>query len=289
MVAALQDEHLIQGTEAWKEWRKDKIGASDAPCIMGVGFHTPYQLWEQKKGITEFVETKPMRDGRFKEEEARQAFISEIGVYVEPMVLVHPDYPWMIASLDGMSRDLLVGLEIKCPGSEDHAKSLKGEVPEKYYPQLQHQMEVTGLSEIYYYSYKQNSTALIKVKRDNAYIEKKLIPRIKDFYDCMMFFTPPKQDEKDFAERNDNDWAKLSLAYQDIKARLDYYEEQEKILKEQLILLANESNTKGAGIKLSKVIRKGNVDYAKIPELNGVDLEVYRKEPIQSWRITSQA
>jgi putative phage-type endonuclease len=289
MVAALQDEHLIQGTEAWKEWRKEKIGASDAPCIMGVGFHTPYQLWEFKTGISEPVVNQAMSRGTIMEEEARQAFIRETGIEVEPLVVVDPEYPLMIASLDGMSYEGDLIVEIKCPGIEDHVKALSGEIPEKYYPQLQHQMEVTGLDEIRYYSWTSKSSKIILVKRDQNYIENKLMPKLIEFYDCMRFFTPPKQSDKDFIERSDTEWAKLSLAYQDIKARLEYYEKQEEILKEQLVLMANEKNSIGSGIKLSKVIRKGNVDYSKIPELQDVDLEVYRKEPIQSWRVTFQA
>ena len=59
-------------------------------------------------------------------------------------------------------------------------------------------------------------------------------------------------------------------------------------LRKQLIFLSGESNSRGSGISLCQVVRKGNVDYAKIPELKGIDLEKYRKGSISSWRITSQ-
>jgi len=32
-------------------------------------------------------------------------------------------------------------------------------------------------------------------------------------------------------------------------------------------------------------LRKGTVDYTKIPEIQGVDLEKYRKKAVSFWRI----
>jgi hypothetical protein len=60
----------------------------------------------------------------------------------------------------------------------------------------------------------------------------------------------------------------------------------EEDLRKQLIFLSGESNSKGAGISLCQIQRKGNVDYAKIPELKNVNLDKYRKESINSWRIS---
>ena len=42
---------LVQGSLEWREFRKRKIGASDAPSVMGVGFLTPLQLWRIKVGL----------------------------------------------------------------------------------------------------------------------------------------------------------------------------------------------------------------------------------------------
>ena len=56
----------------------------------------------------------------------------------------------MRASLDGISMDQEI-LEIKCPYKpnrldSDHQKTKEGKIPEKYWPQLQHQLEVFGAS-----------------------------------------------------------------------------------------------------------------------------------------------
>ena len=63
-------------------------------------------------------------------------------------------------------------------------------------------------------------------------------------------------------------------------------EEQEERWRNQLIFLSGGSNSKGGGISLCQVSRKGAVDYAKVPELRGVNLEPYRKASSISWRIT---
>ena len=45
------DRKNIQGTSEWLENRKNHIGASDAPVVMGVSpWDTPYKLWENKLG-----------------------------------------------------------------------------------------------------------------------------------------------------------------------------------------------------------------------------------------------
>src|SRR5689334_6309347 len=138
---------LLQNTSEWLEMRRNKIGASDAPVIMGVSpWKTPFQLWEEKLGIGKEKETTAsMRRGIDMEEEARQKFEELTGHIVFPKVMFHPDYEYLMASLDGIDMDHKVAVEIKCPGREDHECAMDGVVPEKYKPQLQHQLEVTGL------------------------------------------------------------------------------------------------------------------------------------------------
>ena len=99
-------------------YRKNKIGSSDAPIIAGVSpWTTQVQLWEEKIGIREpRYANFAMQRGIDKEEEARCIFEKEIGVVFFPQVLTHKKYDWMIASLDGLSIDQDLAVEIKCPG-----------------------------------------------------------------------------------------------------------------------------------------------------------------------------
>ncbi len=275
---------LSQNSPEWLEFRKTKIGASDAPIIMEVSpWKTPYQLWEEKIGLKENVVNYAMR-GTLMEDEARQSFEQQIGMSMFPMVKVHPEKDWAIASLDGIDIEEKLIVEIKCPGKEDHMTAMKGEVPEKYYPQLQHQLFVTGLDMVYYFSYTPTSSKILEVKREDYYI-REMVAKSKKFHDCVMNFTPPELTERDYVERSDKEWEALSSSYLNVQEKIKALEEEEKSIRENLISIASSSNSIGYGIKLSKIIRKGSVDYQSIPELKDVNLEKYRKTPIQSWRI----
>ena len=95
---------LIQQSQEWLDYRKSKIGASDAPVIMGVSpWCTPYKLWMQKNDlIPDTYKSRAMSRGIAMEDTARAFFSLETGVLVEPSVVVHSDLDWMIASLDGL-------------------------------------------------------------------------------------------------------------------------------------------------------------------------------------------
>ena len=99
----------IQQTPEWLELRRKKIGASDAPCIMGVSpWKTPYELWLEKLTGKEQSQTWAMKEGIRKEEEARTEFEKQTGIIVFPKVLISDKYDWMMASLDGI--DIEFGL-----------------------------------------------------------------------------------------------------------------------------------------------------------------------------------
>ena len=68
-------ERLHQNTAEWHRWRQQRLGASDAPVIMGeAAFKTPRTLWE---GVGNFVfvshTKKPERaGGRYGGEQGRR-------------------------------------------------------------------------------------------------------------------------------------------------------------------------------------------------------------------------
>ena len=73
---------------------------------------------------------------------------------MEPLCLVHEEFEWMRASLDGLSFDGSTLLEIKCPLSlRDRASAQEGRIPSQYHAQLQHQLEVSGAELAHYWSF----------------------------------------------------------------------------------------------------------------------------------------
>ena len=87
----------------------------------------------------------------------------------------------MRGSLDGISDDGRVVLEVKCPGAADHAVACRGGVPAKYVPQLQHLLAVAGAEVCHYWSYRDGEGALVEVAPDRAYVER-LIEREREFW-----------------------------------------------------------------------------------------------------------
>ena len=110
-------ERLQQNTLDCQRWRQQGLGASDAPVIMGeAAFKTPRMLWLIKTGrMQEDAPGPAARRGRELEHRAREAYEQEVGIQMEPLCLVHDELEWMRASLDGLSFDGTIVLEIKCP------------------------------------------------------------------------------------------------------------------------------------------------------------------------------
>jgi putative phage-type endonuclease len=280
---------LIQQTDEWLALRRTKIGASDAPVVMGVSpWATPYSLWCEKLGLSEGrPATEAMKRGIIGEEEARLCFIVQTGIPVSPKVVFHPIHEFMMASLDGINEIQHVIVEIKRPGQADHDIAISGRVPDKYYPQIQHQLDCTGYDMAYYFSYRSDDdNVLIKVNRDEKYISK-MREKELEFYSCMNDFIAPKLTDRDYINRDDENWTETAQEWVSITKQLKYLEKREGELRHTLILLSQEKNSMGSGVRLARIVRKGAVDYSRVPIKEGTDLEDYRKESSISWRITT--
>lgn len=183
--------NLKSGSKEWKEFRRSHIGASDACCIMGTNpWKSITKLYEEKLFPCEEEDNFYMARGRDLEPVALEYFEEMTGLTLFPIVAKHDSIPYMIASLDGLTIDKRKAVEIKCPGKVDHGKALSGFVPEKYIPQLQHQMEVCNLDKIYYFSFDGEHGVLLEVCRDQSYIDI-LLEREKEFWHCLKTFKPP--------------------------------------------------------------------------------------------------
>lgn len=187
---------MIQGTEEWQAIRLQHIGASDAPIIMGVSpWKNVIELWEEKLFEPEFMKPSfSQKRGIYLEDFARDYFFLSTGIEVFPDVAFSFDYDFMMASFDGISVDGKTLVEIKCPGKKDHEIALKSEIPNKYYPQLQHQLFVAGLDKMSYLSYDGESGIILDVYRDDVYIEV-MIEREKSFWNCVKSFIQPNLEE----------------------------------------------------------------------------------------------
>lgn len=277
---------LAPNTPDWLEFRKSKIGASDAPVIMEVSpWKTPYQLWQQKLDLShpDFI-TRSMQRGVELEQQAREELERITGLLFSPCVVMHAQMGWMISSLDGLDLEENHIAEIKCPNAIDHAMAEAGKVPEKYYPQLQHQLEVCEMDMVHYFSFDGEKGVLVKVYRDEDYI-KKMIQKEREFWECLQELTPPPFTCRDYKIVESEDWKKAAQEYIQIDDTINELERKKKEIRDALINLSNHQNSVGEGIKVLKTFVKGRIEYNDIPEIKKINLDDFRRPPSEVWKI----
>jgi len=146
-----------QRTPEWYVVRRGLITASEAAAALGIkpfaGFKgSPREeLMNTKLNKPRNLTGMAMQHGIHHEAEACEFAMKLLGkTNLEFGLLVHPRFPWLAASPDGITTDGCC-VEIKCPLRR---KIIPGVVPHHYMPQIQVQMEVCDLEETLFIQYK---------------------------------------------------------------------------------------------------------------------------------------
>ena len=287
MVKIITD--IEQGTDEWLELRRKHVTATDMCKIMGAvpkSWGTAYSCWIDKMTGSGVKVNAAMKRGTDLEPFARTAYNDRTGYDCVPVIAISEEHPWMMASMDGLSSDLQHAVEIKCPGEKACELARSGVVADYYIPQLQHQMCVLGLNSIDYCVYDgRNIATIITVARDDKYISK-IIKKGKNFYDMLNTFTPPPTNEIYYEMVESHDALASSKRLQNAR---DQMKELNKIVDEEKAFLssvADGRNVQVGELKLTKVIRKGNINYKAIPGLSDLDLEKYRCESTDYYKFS---
>ena len=278
--------NLEQNTPEWLKFRQEKIGASDAPIILGVSpWKTAYKLWEEKiHGFNSF-ETESMRRGKDLEESARSCFEKYTNSLVKPQVVQSIENPWMIASLDGIDIDGEFIVEIKCPNAKDHQLAKDGKIPEKYIPQLQHQLAVVGLKSGHYFSFDGQEGHIVPFERDEALIAEILRKESQFYHDFLMKQVPPPRSEDSTIKIVDEEFDKYVEDYIYLDDKIKELQMLREEVKEELVKKANNRDVKNEYLIVKKVNRMGVVDYSRLCLEKNIDPEPYRKSSTSYWKI----
>jgi len=86
-------------------------------------------------------------------------------------------------------------------------------------------------------------------------------------------------------ERN-GEWEAVAKEAFELAKKRKYYGEQEKKLLAILRTMSEQKNSAGGEFMFISITRQGSVNYTLIPQLKGLDLEVYRKDEVVSWKLT---
>lgn len=272
-----------QGEPEWEEWRRMFVGASDAPVIMQDSpYKTPYRLFLEKAGLEIPKVNASMTYGRNREAYVRDRYESESGYKVYPRCAVHSEIHWMIASFDGITLDKSWIVELKCANKEDHRIALEGRVPDKYWAQVQHQLEVANLERMHYVSFHEGDLAIVDVERNPDYIER-LIKTEFEFYEMVLTRTPPFLTDRDFQKRDDDEWSQVAAQWREISIERKHIEAQERLLAAKLKELAAGSPTEGNGVRVSQITRRGGLNEEELSKV--VDLNTFRKPDSAYWKL----
>lgn len=152
LIESLQGERInMTFTKEQIEKRRSGIGASEAASVLGLNpYRTPLEVWMQKKGLVENIETPAMRLGTrlepviaemYQEVSGRELVLSPTLFYKNPVIFGTPD-----RIVKGMSK----GVEIKTANtrmSDQWGEDGTDEVPQYYLIQCILCMAVTGFPE----------------------------------------------------------------------------------------------------------------------------------------------
>ncbi len=181
-------------------------------------FKTPRTLWSIKTGRVQEDPAGPAaRRGRELERFARRAYERKTGIQMEPLCLVHQEFEWMRASLDGLSFDGSTLLEIKCPLSlRDRVSAQEGRIPSQYHAQLQHQLEVSRAQQAHYWSFHGTDGFLIEIRPDREYA-KRLVEAEATFWQLVKENRWPELANEELDLSADPEWRHAALRYREVK------------------------------------------------------------------------
>lgn len=284
------DAHKVQGSDAWLNFRLNKIGSSSAAAIMRMNpFCSRLRAYNQIKGLETVEETAPMRRGKELEESARQWYGMVTGKKFIPDVIEYNLNPLIFCSLDGISEDGEI-IEIKC--SDKVVEKARNDFIDPYcWVQCQHQMLVTHKLSCTFIAFDGFEGIIKIVQRDQEFIEKMLQEEVK-FLHLIKTNTPPTDYEHiDIDENQAELVAKWKMASEKIK----YWEQVEKQLRFQIVDLVEDKDieVKHQGysiLRIKKITRNGSIDWEKLcfdKNISDKEINEYRKEGSIYYKIES--
>lgn len=281
-----------QDSDKWLDWRRGGIGASEAPVVMGVSpYKTRYQLWEEKCGINDHSPTNHFILQKGKDAEPRARAMYETLFFTEmPAVLAeYGPVPFIRASLDGFNEATMIGIEIKYVGAQEYLRIKETmTVPDRYFPQIQHQLLVTGADHFDFVAYNDeiNDIFIITVKPDPDYI-KRLVEELMKFWKLVKTRKPPEMCDRDYVVVDDAETLDLIEQWKAVCLQVKTLETKEAELKDKIKAYlpgGPARRFRHADVRICEATRQGSVNYKAIPQLKQVNLDLYRGNPVTYWR-----
>lgn len=301
--------NVSQRSDAWRVWRSQGLGASDAAVIMNRSpYKTPWRWWAEKTGLVlaANLDQHPLiRAGIQQEPAALQYFEDKHDVLLLPICGESEQYPLMRASFDGLS-EANEPVEIKCPHEStflDVCLNREQSVAYQLYRcQVQQQLLVAEADRGFLSFYQAGQSMDFEIRRDERFITE-LIETAMDLWAAVKNGKEPKKDpDRDLflpqgsAEQR---WQQLAAHYrqnaeriQALKSELKAFDEQQDGLEQQLVtLMGDYLAAEHSGLRVNRFQIQGAIDYKAalqvlLPDLSEATLASYRKSASARVRIT---
>jgi putative phage-type endonuclease len=196
------EEELPQRSQEWLDIRKNSIGGSEIATILGLlnKYTKPSSIWKHKTGKSKKKEKSIMTRGAELEDEAADIIKSHLIEHenisnpdIAKYFAIHPDYPYLAVSYDGVDLDNKFITEIKCPGYVWNFKSVFADgIQDYYYPQVQLQLMVAnahwGITKAFFCSYYPDGAYILSPLEYKEYLKKLAVVDIDydpDYCNCM--------------------------------------------------------------------------------------------------------
>lgn len=212
--------NLEQKTDAWREWRRKGLTATDSPVILGLSpYKTPWRLWAEKVGKVQppdLSKNPNVRYGIEHEDDARCLFEMRFNTCVMPACCEWSTDPLFRASFDGLTPEG-EPVEIKCPSPSvlDDVKARgKGSDPVRLYAvQLQHQMLVADARRgwLVFYDGPADDIIVFELERDEALIDR-IVREGRAFHKLVATRKEPSKDPKSDVFLPEGDEQKIWIA-----------------------------------------------------------------------------
>ena len=288
---------MEQRSAEWFEARRGKLTGSNVGAALGLNpWKTPDDLVRQM--VREYHGAEPEFQGNAATEYgasheplAIMDYLGKTGNIVEECgFFVHPNHDWLGASPDGLIGDDGL-IEVKCPfglrnKTGDGLKFKSAYEQPHYYAQMQVEMACTGRAWCDFYQWTTNGDYLERVEYDFKWFTDNLPALLEFYHRYINELDNPEHLEHRQVEVNTQRAKRLLDEYDSLCEQIDNASARKKEIMAELVSMSKERDAIIHGRKLTKVIRKGSVQYKKIPELQGFDLEQYRGKPTEFWKLS---
>jgi len=300
---------VSQRSPAWRLWRSQGVGASEAAILMNRSpYKTPWRWWAEKTGLVleQALNNNPLiRVGIAAEPLALQHFEEKHGVMLLPICAESERYPLMRASFDGLS-EANEPVEIKCPHETTFMDVFlnreQSVAYQLYWCQVQQQILVAEAERGFLYFYQAGQTVEFEIQRDDVFI-RALIETAMDFWAAVKSGKEPNKDpERDlFLPQGlaEQQWQQLAAHYRQNALQMDELKVQLKALeilqpdleKGLVALMGDYKAAEHSGVRVNCFQMQGPIDYKTaiqtlLPDVSETVLESYRKKTSERVRIT---